>query len=319
MTDAETPKVRDNGTVPHASLAEALAAFQAEVPKMSKDEHAKVTGKSKETGERYDRSYNFAGLDQFVEIVEPVLGRHGLSVTSAPSFDDKGRYVLTVTLLHESGEERSGVWPLPDPYARGVGPQDIGSAYTYGRRYIAWGLTGTFPGGADDDGKQAQQQARERWEDARPVRQAFDQHRRGVNNTDDPAPVSAPPAPKKEWTDAEVAEQHAKLTQLSLDKAGTLYDWMAARDLHGREIASNNGESTHTATHVLALRLADEALTPEVMLDDLVKIKDFADSRGLLKVQVSSTETLEQVLYEARELIAHATIEAVSEGLTRDW
>src|ERR1700760_4703631 len=80
----------------HASLAEALAAFQAEVPKMSKDETAKVKS------EKANYTYGYAGLAQFVEIVEPVLGKHGLSITSKTTFDGNGNFMLEVSLLHES-------------------------------------------------------------------------------------------------------------------------------------------------------------------------------------------------------------------------
>lgn len=288
----------------HETLAAALAAFQAEVPKMSKDERAKVKGETND-GRSYDRSYDYAGLDQFVEIVEPVLGKHGLSVTSAPHFTPEGRYILTVTLLHESGQERSGEWPLPDPYSRGVGPQDIGSAETYGRRYVGWGLTGTFPGGLDDDGKQAQQQARERWEDAKPVRQAMDQHQRGVNSTDstdEPAPALHP---KTSWTDAEVADFQAKLTQVDLDKVGAAYDWMANKDLHNRGV----GVSGKTATLVLALRLADTALLPDATPEGIAALKTIGEERGLMKVKVSPTETLEEALFAAQELAVHAEVE----------
>jgi len=287
MTDpqmAETPQVRDNGTAPHASLAEALAAFQAEVPKMSKDERAKVKGETKD-GRVYDKSYDYAGLDQFVEIVEPVLGKHGLSITSKSTFTPDGVFMLEVSLLHESGERETAYWPLPDP--RRSGPQDIGSAYTYGRRYLGWGLTGTFPGGVDDDGKQAQQHARERWEDAKPVR-----------------PVSAPPAqpPKTSWTDEEVAEYQAKLTQVSLTAVGAAYDWMASRDLHNRGV----GPSGKTASLVLALRLADSALLPETTPEEIATLRTVGEERGLMKIKVAPTATLEEALFDALELAKHA-------------
>lgn len=300
MTDPKTPEDQD-ATPMHQSLAEALAAFQAEVPRMSKDETAKVTGEGKNGPVKY--TYGYAGLDQFVEIVEPVLGKHGLSVTGTTTWVD-GKFVAVISLLHESGQERTACWPLPDPFGRGVGPQDIGSALTYARRYLGWLLTGTFPGGVDDDGKQAQQQARERWEDAQPrpaSQQATDQHRRGVNHADDPAPVSAPPA-KTSWTDDEVAEYQAKLTQVDLAHVGAAYDWMASRDLHSRGV----GASGKTATLVLALRLADTALTPESTAEDIAALKAIAEDRGLLKVKVSASETLEQALYEARELAVQA-------------
>lgn len=279
----------------HETLAAALAAMQAELPKLRKTEKAKVNGESK-TGAKISYSYGYTGLDQVVETVLPALGKNGLSVTSKTSFAD-GLFMLEVALLHEGGEREIGYWPLPDP--RRVGPQDIGSAMTYGRRYLTLSLTGTFPGGEDDDGAKAQETPRESWDNAKPVKPQN-------------APVPAPPAVQKmAWTDAEVAELHEKLADLTseLAKVGKGYDWMAAKGLHERGI----GESGLTATLILALRLADQALLPETTLDEIVDIREFATGRGLLKVKVSPTETLEQALYEAQELVTHAAAAEASQ------
>jgi hypothetical protein len=297
MPDKEASQVWDTGTAPHASLAEALAAFQSEVPKMSKDETAKVKS------EKANYTYGYAGLDQFVEIVEPVLGKHGLAVTSKSTFTD-GVFMLEVSLLHETGERETAFWPLPDP--RRVGPQDIGSAMTYGRRYLGWGLTGTFPGGIDDDGKQAQQSARDSWEDARPARPQPD---RQAQAGQEPQADPAPPAPKTSWTDTEIHGYQLKIATGELDKAIIGYDWMAGKGLHNKAVESPDGKSHNTATDVMAARLAEEALSlPHA--EEIDGIKTIAEARGLLKVQVSESETLDQVIHEARELAAHAAAEA---------
>lgn len=296
----------------HATLAEALAAFQAEVPKMQKDETAKVSGEGKHGPVKY--TYGYAGLDQFVEIVEPVLGKHGLSVTSIATFDDKGNYLLEVYLMHESGEKLGpSVWPLPNPNAPKIGPQDIGSTMTYGRRYLGWGLTGTFPGGIDDDGQQAQQAARESWDDAKPVRQAFDQHRRGVNNTDEPAPVSAPPAQpaKTSWTDDEVLGFVQPMPTAEVGRALKVYDWMAGKNLHKRVVEMDyEGQPVKvSATDLVACRIADEAMSETASLGLVKTLQDEANTRGLMKVKVSDTETLAEALFSAQELAQHAADE----------
>lgn len=281
----------------HETLAEALAAFQAEVPKMSKDEHAKVTGKSKETGERYDRSYNYAGLDQFVEIVEPVLGKHGLSITSKTTFTD-GLFMLEVSLLHESGERETAYWPLPDP--RRVGPQDLGSAMTYGKRYLGWGLTGTFPGGIDDDGAKAQQRSdRDSWESARP---------RGDR------PVSAPPAqnaPAAQPTDADVLKWITPLPTADIAQAIKVYDWLKDKVLHNRVVKMDHpdGPVAVHATGLLAGRIADEAMSERATVEQIKWLQEAANVRKLMDVKVSETETLAQALFEAQELATHAAVE----------
>jgi hypothetical protein len=294
----------------HETLAAALAAMQAELPKLRKDETAKVTGESK-SGAKVSYSYGYAGLDQVVETVLPALGKHGMSVTAKTVISDSG-FILEVSLLHEGGEREIGFWPLPDP--RRSGPQDIGSAMTYGRRYLTLALTGTFPGGEDDDGAKAQASAhQERWEDSRPSRtqEAHDQHRRAVGNTDEPAPAQQP---KTSWTDDEISAYHDNIRTVELGKAVNGYDWMAGKGLHKREVAVPDATNpdgspvTVTATDVIAYRLSDEAVTPGISRVDLEKVRIYADERGLLKVQVSETETLDQVVAGMREqLKAKAT------------
>jgi hypothetical protein len=298
MTETDIPKTGDTR---HANLAQALAAFQAELPKLTKDEKAKVKGETKD-GRAYDRSYGYADLAQVVETVLPVLGSHGLSITSATTLDE-GQMVLVVTLLHESGELRTSYWPLPD--LRRVGPQDIGSAMTYGRRYLTLALTGTYPGGEDDDGAKAQQAPRESWDSAVPARPATQQANR---------PVSAPPAEpakpvKTSWTDTEVYDYQAKMGTVSLDSAIKAYDWMAGKNLHNRAVGhpTEADKPQMTATTVIAVKLATAAKEAEPA--DIDQMKAVAADRGLLKVPVSPDATLEQALFEARELAVHAAVE----------
>lgn len=279
-----------------AQLNAALAAFQAEVPKMSKDETAKVKS------EKANYTYGYAGLDQFVEVVEPVLGKHGLAVTSITTFDPQGNFILEVTLVHESGEELGpSVWPLPDP--RRYGPQDIGSSMTYGRRYLGWGLTGTFPGGIDDDGAKAQASARDSWETAKAQRPQQDK------------PVSAPPAqkgPQEPPADEQVLKWVTPLPTADMGQALKVYDWLAGKDLHNRTVEMPYGDKPVkvTATDLVAGRIADEAMSQMINLADIKKLQTEATNRGLMKVKVSETETLAEALYTAQELAAHAEAES---------
>lgn len=296
-TGTVTPQIWDNGTAPHASLAEALAAFQAELPKLTKDEKAKVKGETKD-GRAYDRSYGYADLAQVVETVLPVLGKHGMAVTSTTVMNE-GNFILMVTLLHETGEREDAIWPLPDP--RRSGPQDIGSAMTYGRRYLTLALTGTYPGGEDDDGQQAQRSARDSWEDARPRQQSAPDRQQQAGQEPQAAPAA--PAPKTSWTDDEVQGYVAKLATAELPATIKAYDWMASKDLHNRKV----GSSKQTATDAIARRIAEASFASSV--DEIAELKIVATDRALLKLQVSETETLDQVLYEARELAVHAAVE----------
>ncbi len=294
----------------HASLVAALAAFHAEAPKVIKDATAKVTGESKDGG-KVSYSYGYADLATVTEALNPLLGKHGLAFTSKPTLTEQG-FGLVYALKHESGESDGGFWPLPDPTR--VKPQDLGSWITYWRRYAFLAVTNTFPNGEDDDGKQAQAAPRESWDNAKPrptTEQAFDQHRRGVNHTDEPEP---PKPTKTSWTDDEVIDYQAKLTQVDLAHVGAAYDWMAERNIHNRP----TGASGKTATLVLALRIADTALLPEATPEEIADLKGIAEGRGLMKVKVSATETLEEALFTARELAVHAAVEQAKADIGTD-
>lgn len=301
MAETSTPPVWDNGTAPHASLAEALAAFHTEAPSIIKDATAKVVGENKSTGEKVKYTYGYADLATVTEALNPLLGKHGLAFTSKPTMTEQG-FGLVYALKHEGGEVDEGFWPLPDP-AR-MKPQDIGSLITYWRRYAFLASTNTFPGGEDDDGQKAQEAPRDSWGDARPVRQAPDrQQQAGQEPQADPAPA----APKTSWTDEEVAAYVAKMATAELPATIKAYDWMASKGLHNRKV----GPSQATATDAIARRIAEGSFAGSV--DEIAELKEIADGRGLLKVQVSETETLDQVLYEARELAVHAAVEASGE------
>lgn len=128
--------------VEHNSLAAALAAFQAELPSVSKGATGQVPGK---------RTYKYADLADLSAAVLPLLGKHGLSWMTMPTFDEHGRFVLQYELLHTSGESRSGTYPLPPD----GDAWKIGSALTYGRRYCLSAMTGVAAD-EDDDGAAVQ-------------------------------------------------------------------------------------------------------------------------------------------------------------------
>lgn len=134
-------------TTKHPTLAAALAAFQLEVPTIAKGNTAAVFG-----------GYKYADLTDVTQVVLPLLGKHGLAFSAAPTYDSDGRFVLAYALMHEDGGEVRGTYPLP---ANGK-PQDIGSAITYARRYALTAVTGVAPGGDDDNAAAAQKAAQVR-------------------------------------------------------------------------------------------------------------------------------------------------------------
>lgn len=160
-----------------ASLAEALARLQTQLPRIGKDKTATVT--SQRTGKTH--RYDYANLATVSEQILPLLGKLGLSFTCTPTIISRnfsaypaadevpapqpGTFVLEYVLRHTSGHERVvGYYPLP---ASGT-PQDIGSAITYARRYCLCAVTGAAPDDDDDDGAAASQSAAGKRQPPRP-------------------------------------------------------------------------------------------------------------------------------------------------------
>jgi hypothetical protein len=143
-----------------ATLAEALAALQGQLPRVAKEHTAKVDTK---TGGSY--KYAYADLTDCTEALKPIMPPLGLSFNSKPTMR-KGQFVLRYKLRHVSGESDRGSYPLPDPGR--VGPQDLGKAITYARRYALCAVTGLAPGGDDDDA-QGQQDSKAAPRVARPA------------------------------------------------------------------------------------------------------------------------------------------------------
>lgn len=123
----------------YAGIAAALVAFQSDIPKVAKDGTAD-TGKYK---------YDYATLDKLVEELFPKLTAVGLAYTAVPDVREDGIFGLRARLLHETGEEIGGFYPLGNPNNPA---QAIGSAISYARRYALLSLTGVAPAGEDDDG-----------------------------------------------------------------------------------------------------------------------------------------------------------------------
>lgn len=140
----------------HPNLASALVAFQAQMPKVAKNKTANVPMKG---GGSY--RYTYADLPDVSDAAMPALTAHGLSFTCSPARCEDGSYELRGILRHTSGESDIGALPL-----MGRAMQELGSAITYGRRYLLGCMTGVITDD-DDDGSIAQA-AKERTQSYRP-------------------------------------------------------------------------------------------------------------------------------------------------------
>src|SRR5258708_5779019 len=181
MTDTPAiPAPIANGSTP--SLNKALAAVQAEIPPVAKGQTAKVDGTTKD-GRPVSYSYDYADLADCSQAILPLLGRNGLAFSCRPDLID-GKFALIYELLHESGESKGGIFPLPS----GGKPQELGGLLTYYRRYALCSVTGLAPAGDDDDAQSANTAHRF---DPRPAGAAFD------SATPAPPPArQAAPAPR---------------------------------------------------------------------------------------------------------------------------
>jgi hypothetical protein len=93
--------------------------------------------------------YKYAKLDQIIKLIRPTLTKHGLSYTIFPGQYYEDKQSLTGILLHESGQFIEGTIQLPVERSKGMSLlQSIGSAITYGRRYLLSSVAGIQ---ADDD------------------------------------------------------------------------------------------------------------------------------------------------------------------------
>jgi len=134
---------------PCKTLAEALAALQARLPRVAK------TSEGQERGGKKDK---YADLTMVSEALLPITSGLGLSFTARPTMLGE-RFVLAYELRHAASDEAcGGFYPLPTSGT----PQQVGSAITYARRYTLCAVTGLAPGGDDDDAQAAEAEHRAR-------------------------------------------------------------------------------------------------------------------------------------------------------------
>lgn len=136
MSETEVSVVED-----HASLHEAVFAFQAEVPTLVKDANNPAFRGSK-----------YVPLDSLVETIQPFLTKHGLIWRAFPGHTEAGDPSLYYELTHVSTAEHcGGTVPL---LLDKRNSQGLGSAITYARRYALTAVL-NLVADEDDDGNAA--------------------------------------------------------------------------------------------------------------------------------------------------------------------
>lgn len=94
----------------------------------------------------------YATLASVRSAVMPALWEHGFCVMHQMETVAKGANLIT-TITHESGQWKASIWPIPDELIL-AGPQKMGSAIQYGRRYCISSMCG-ITAEDDDDGAHA--------------------------------------------------------------------------------------------------------------------------------------------------------------------
>ena len=129
----------------------AMAAFQADPPKIEKDKHVKF---------KTDKGmveYNHATLANVTSKINNALSKHGLSAGWKTS-QDETRISVTCKITHVMGHsEETVLKSASDLTGSKNAIQAIGSAISYLQRYTLLSLTGLATFDMDDDGKSSEQ------------------------------------------------------------------------------------------------------------------------------------------------------------------
>jgi len=223
-----------------SGLAQALAELQANLPEIKKTERAD-TGKF---------AYDYANLTTISDAILPLLSKHGLAFIAKPSFDGE-RFVLAYSLLHKSGEREDGQYPLPTTGT----PQAIGSAITYGRRYCLCAVTGIAPDTMDDDGAQAEAEARKGTAQRARPRPAQQASGRQAQRSRPTAKAPEPPLPGEEEqpddgiTQKQLGMLHATFSEMGITDRDAGLAYIA--DVVGHEVESSKDLTKKQASQVI--------------------------------------------------------------------
>lgn len=129
------------------AFVEALSAFKANPPTVTKNKHARFGQGDKKT------EYSFAPLAEVTGAIAPALSRHGLSHQWETAQAEGGLIKVTCILTHILGHsERVSLQASPDSSGSKNNIQAMGSTLTYLQRYTLLAITGLAAGDQDDDG-----------------------------------------------------------------------------------------------------------------------------------------------------------------------
>jgi hypothetical protein len=98
----------------------------------------------------------YATWEDTVEAIRPVLARYGFSLSFRPGQSARGNPTVTGVLRHVGGHREEGELELPPDLTGGKNAvQAVGSALSYGQRYVARMLLSLTSRAGDDDARSA--------------------------------------------------------------------------------------------------------------------------------------------------------------------
>jgi len=123
----------------------AMAAFRAECPKIEKNKRVAFAT------QRGNTQYRHATLDHAIEVIQPILAKHGLSYSWRT--EQKGSLItVTCIVTHIAGHsESTSMFGEPDTSGTKNSIQAVGSTVTYLQRYTLFSILG-LAAGDDTDG-----------------------------------------------------------------------------------------------------------------------------------------------------------------------
>lgn len=128
------------------AFVEALNAFKADPPKITKNKHVSFRTNKGVT------EYDHATLDQVAERVGTALAEHGLSHRWKVDQEDNNAIRVTCVLTHRLGHsEEVTMRAMPDDSGNKNSIQQVGSTVTYLQRYTLLAATGLATAENDDD------------------------------------------------------------------------------------------------------------------------------------------------------------------------
>jgi hypothetical protein len=127
-----------------AAFNAALAKLQPKLPVI--DENGAILGPDGEPVATY------ATWEDTVDAIRPILARFGFSLSFRPGQSARGNPTVTGVLRHRGGHKEEGELELPPDLTGGKNAvQAVGSALSYGQRYVARMLLSLTSRGGDDD------------------------------------------------------------------------------------------------------------------------------------------------------------------------